>query len=765
MTIQDARSEMPLMTSLERALVWLRDAAIVGALVVAPLVWGKWGTVEASAGLAIIFCLMALGWLAFLAASLLARRDLAFLRTPLNLPVALLLAIALISTAFASVNRCRSALAFYQMLAGAMAFWLIANQPATTGRRRLYLGALIAATVAVSWLGTREYVLQNVIGRNPSWRIFATFLNPNELAGFLGLVIPLAAAAFLWSRSPAARILIGFAVILTLLALLLTGSRGGWLSLAAGIFVFGLLAGVAFRRTRLAVAAGVGALALILLVALAVPPLRARVLGSLSGQQHSNMFRYLTWQGTETMAADHPWLGVGPGAFEFAYPRYAKGGFTRMAHQNYLQTAAEMGIPGAIAFVWMLGAFFWLAGKAFRRLRDREGRLLGAGCIAGVLVFCVHSFFDYGWYIGAIEFTVFALFGLVASAAAPAPPEPAPAPTPQSAHRPQPGAKRRRRAPEPPPAEQPALLAVRRWQLNLSPAAAWIALAVAAGGGALISAPPVRAYLADGQNQQGRRAQAQGNLLMAETCFRAAVRLMPGCGEYHRDLARVIGPPKGIAELERAIELEPTNPINQVMLAKTYEIVGPWDEAAARYQRAIELYPNYLRAYRGLADLDVRRGRVESALTLYRRMVAIERSPYERYKALEQRIEPEYAYAHYELGRAALERGDAETAHTELERALEILRQRETIGATMIQALQAAGEYSPATEREISELRARSLWRLAQVWQRLGDEPKADPLRVQARQAAPDVERLVEQEPPLAAKGGKTDAQSRSGAS
>lgn len=752
MTIRDARSEMPLMTPLERALAGLRDAVIVAALAAAPLVWGRF---QAS-GLALIFCLLAAGWLAYLAAALFARRELAFVRAPLNLPVALLLVLALVSTIFASVNRYASLLEFYQLLSGAMLFWLIANQPSSSWRRRAYLAALLVAAAVVSWLGAREYVLQRVIGRNPSWRIFATFFNPNELAGFLALVIPLAGAAFLASRSAALRIVTGFAALLLVIALLLTGSRGGWLGFALGMFAFALLAGAAFRRTRLALATGVAVVALALLVSLAVPPLRARLFGSLSGEQSSNMFRYLTWKGAATMVAAHPWLGVGPDAFEFAYPRYAVGGFTRMAHQNYLQVAAEMGIPGGIAFLWMLGAFFWLAGKGFRKLRDRESRLLCAACIAGVLAFAMHSLLDYGWYIGAIELTVFALFGLAANTSAP----PAAEPAPESAPRKK-GARNRT-----PPVPEPAPLAVRRLSLRLSPAGRWVALVIAAAVAVLAGRYPVQAHLAAAQDRLGRVAEARGNLLLAESHYREAARLAPGSGEYRRQLGRVLGAPAGIKQLERALELEPTNALNRLVLAQLYQRVGPWDLAVSEYQRAIELNPNFLGAYRRLAELEARRGLPETALALYRRMIEIERSPYEKYKALEQRVEPEYAYAHYALGRAALERGDLPGARAELERALAILRERETVGAGLAAMLRAMGELSGAAEQELINLRARILWRLAQVDAKLGEESQAESLRVQAWHLDPQVELAVQQEPPLTEKGGKKDdASSGSGGS
>jgi putative inorganic carbon (HCO3(-)) transporter len=726
--------------AVERICAWFSDAALVAALFTAPLLWGRFQ----DSGLAVAFGLVAAGWVAFLVAALFARRELRFVSTPLNLPLALLLVLALASSIFVSVNRYHSFRELYKLLACAGLFWLIANQPASLWRRRLYLIVLVLAGVVVSWLGAREYVLERIIGRNPSWRIFATFFNPNELAGYLELVGALAIAAFLWSRWAALRILAGFAALLTILALLLTGSRGGWLGLAVGLFVFALLAGAALRRTRLALVSGIVVIVLIAAVSLAFAPLRTRLLGG-AGEHSSNAFRELTWRGTAAIIGAHPVLGIGPGAFQFIYPRYAVGGFTRMAHENYLQVAAETGIPGGIAFVWMLGAFFWVAGTGFRRLRERESRLLCAACIAGVIAFCVHSLVDYGWYIGAIALTVCGLFGLAANAMAAPPPQPQ-APPP---------ARKRRRAEQavtPTPDPEPALLPTRRYPLRLSPAGRWSAVIVAATIACLLASQPARAALAQCAFQRGRAAESQGDLAAAAQYYRQALRLAPASGEYHRYVGRMMGAPRGIEQVEIAAKLEPTNAINHLLLARMYEIAGPWDQAAAEYQRAIDLYPNFLAAYRGLADLEARRRRIQIALGLYRRMIEIERSPYERYKALEQGVETEYAYAHYALGRAALESGDLPRARAELDRALAILQSGETVGAGMRAALREAGEITPRSQQALAELNARILWRQADLAAREGDAATADSLRAQARQLDPLVERLIEQEPPLSEK-------------
>jgi O-antigen ligase len=61
------------------------------------------------------------------------------------------------------------------------------------------------------------------------------------------------------------------------------------------------------------------------------------------------------------VAADYPWLGVGPGNFKYYNRDYAKiGGFRaqaedRKAHCLYLEIAAEHGVAGFICFLAIIG--------------------------------------------------------------------------------------------------------------------------------------------------------------------------------------------------------------------------------------------------------------------------------------------------------------------------------------------------------------------------------------------------------------------------
>ncbi|TPW19683.1 MAG: hypothetical protein FD126_2440, partial [Elusimicrobia bacterium] len=91
--------------------------------------------------------------------------------------------------------------------------------------------------------------------------------------------------------------------------------------------------------------------------------------------------RLAWWRAAFEMAADRPWLGLGPGAFAAAFPGYHGGGLaTVYAHQWPLQTAAEYGVP--FALLWFAGLWRLLfTARSYKRF--------------GALAALLHSFWDW----------------------------------------------------------------------------------------------------------------------------------------------------------------------------------------------------------------------------------------------------------------------------------------------------------------------------------------------------------------------------------
>lgn len=253
----------------------------------------------------------------------------------------------------------------WMLLATDFALFALARRVAV--HRTLALGLLLAAiagaAIVADW-GVQEY-LPSIRAGHAEVRVFATS-TPDFLAGYLVMLLPVTLAVLLQvlgtrALSPLVRGAGGLILALVLLfqavTLLGTSSRFGLISLLVGLIVFGVCLGLAVRRgyvlARWLRLAGLGLAALGLLVGVAFArPVLARLHNL---YDNSTAFRVWTWRGSARMAAANPVLGTGIGIWSDQYPRYALTGFTRLAHNGYLQMADECGIPALLALLATLG--------------------------------------------------------------------------------------------------------------------------------------------------------------------------------------------------------------------------------------------------------------------------------------------------------------------------------------------------------------------------------------------------------------------------
>ncbi len=189
-------------------------------------------------------------------------------------------------------------------------------------------------------------------------RAFSVFGNPNILAKYLLMLIPFGLALLLivqnfWSR------LFLLVIVLTLgLALLFTFSRGGWLGMLVGLFVFAVL-----QNKRILIVLLVFSLVL-LLVGMTVMPVTVlqRVWTIVTLQDSAIAYRFLVWREAVHIIEDFSLTGVGFGhrAFMEIYPLYmldrVKAPFH--VHNFYLQRLVETGILGFSIFLWLLAGIF-----------------------------------------------------------------------------------------------------------------------------------------------------------------------------------------------------------------------------------------------------------------------------------------------------------------------------------------------------------------------------------------------------------------------
>ena len=180
-------------------------------------------------------------------------------------------------------------------------------------------------------------------------RVFSTWENPNILAGYLDAIICLGLGLFVKCGSRQKRIILGVFMAAAAACLAMTYARGACLVIAIIFAVYGMLKD--WRILLACVAAGA-------LLLLADSVLYERLASVFTKVDTSSEMRLAFWESTVAMIQDHPFLGIGWGAYWMVYPEYdfyLQGADIRIvhAHNLYLNYMAEIGVPGAIAFFWL----------------------------------------------------------------------------------------------------------------------------------------------------------------------------------------------------------------------------------------------------------------------------------------------------------------------------------------------------------------------------------------------------------------------------
>ena len=235
-------------------------------------------------------------------------------------------------------------------------------------------------------------------------------IHPNQTAGTMLLYFPLLWAVLLIGRRtrPYWRqgVWLGLALLGTAV-LLLTQSRSGWLGGAAAIYglvalwAITLPAGSQQRRTLflllgLLTLGGLAGLALIgpeRLVNLWQDPAQETAVGSLG----SLNFRQEVWRWTIVAIQDFPFTGIGLGSFRHVIRRLYPLGVVPSyevahAHNVFLHTAVDIGIPGLISYLAIIGlviALGWQTARHNARLRP-----YALGLTAGLIGFHIYGVGD-----------------------------------------------------------------------------------------------------------------------------------------------------------------------------------------------------------------------------------------------------------------------------------------------------------------------------------------------------------------------------------
>lgn len=334
-----------------------------------------------------------------------------------------------------------------QALMGAMAFLVAYGGLTTTNSRFTVLGILGVAASVQAAMGFVQFAQGDFLAPQ-GWfsemvrsfyegrfltRALGLFLNPNQFAWLMDWAALFSISLVCWGRiSTIWRFLLGYLALVFVAASVLSASRGGIISLGAGLLIFTILTATAVctmvRRGRwpmiLALAGvvmGGGVVAWGIYSSTWVSQARVDAMRVVSDVR-TPFFA----QGVREFQSS-PLLGLGAGEFRYEARLYRTGIQANdgvFAHNDWLQTLADYGIVGfglaVLATALLVGGginrFFGLVRNSCRQT-DRPQSNTAAVLIGGIsatTAFCVHSFVDFNMHVPANALLGATTLGLLA---------------------------------------------------------------------------------------------------------------------------------------------------------------------------------------------------------------------------------------------------------------------------------------------------------------------------------------------------------------
>ena len=425
---------------------------------------------------------------------------------------------------------------------------------------------------------------------------------PNHLAGFLEVVLLMSLSMAFWSRwRLMGKILAGYVAVACAAGVVMSGSRGGYASAAAGLLTFAILSLWLARQwlrrdiwlllvTVLVFASiGLGFVAYSAVHGSDFLAFRVKAAGV------DAPFRFALWRAAIKQFCLNPIFGTGSGTYLYFGREFREAGVTQdpvYAHSDYLQLLAEFGLAAIAGLAFFLAVHLrsgWkfiadvIAGRTEDADREAPGfhgnnsLALTVGAMCSVVACLLHSIGDFNLHIPPNTLIMAFLFGSLANPFSVLHPEP------------KAGTARVRKFLRCAPLALPAL---GLW-LACAALPKWPAENYAEKSKVLLSdwrsleEPEVAERAAELARQGLRRDPRNIELYFCLGDSAAALAEMteePAAREDHWRQAIEAG--------RRGLQIAPREVRFVLMMARAFDALGQFDKSEPLFRRALELDPN-----------------------------------------------------------------------------------------------------------------------------------------------------------------------------
>ncbi|MDW6003101.1 O-antigen ligase family protein [Vibrio mangrovi] len=276
-------------------------------------------------------------------------------------------------------------------------------------RVKMVLYALVVSGTFQAFYGALTVLLQThkswVFGLPQGTRATGTFVYFNHFANYLVLCLCMGTGLIIsqlhqsesgswhvrirrwFSALLSAKMMIRLCLIMMVIALIMTRSRMGNAAFFAVTVIGGVVALFFYKKRPRALTA--------LIISIMV--IDTFLIGTLFGLEKVKQRLESTSVETETrdqavqwsldMIRDYPFTGTGLGSFYSTFPGYSHYniGYYNYAHNDYVQFAAETGIPAVVVLSIPVFVAVWLCFKAIRSRHSKTLKGTALGCFMGIL--------------------------------------------------------------------------------------------------------------------------------------------------------------------------------------------------------------------------------------------------------------------------------------------------------------------------------------------------------------------------------------------
>ena len=347
-------------------------------------------------------------------------KDLSIAKIPINLPFALMIAIAILSF----INSVKIHASIQGIVKLLMYGFLIIIMSGEIKDRKHFVRIVVSVLFGLflsSFDGIYQLVFHKDLFRHQVYnlviglpRLNAAFPDCNVFAGYLALFVPFCVPLLLYYLKGKLRIFSWFVVLPSFFCLIFTFSR----SAAFGVWLVLLLMGI-LKKDKVILSA----LIIILLIAPFLMPTTIRDWSKKTTSWADlllNKERPVLYETSFNMIKHHPVIGVGVNTYVLNYKKYKLHETSPetvntnwYAHNSFLQMASEIGITGFFIFMWLLYLLFSKWFIFFNNSKDELLRHCSLGAAMGILAFLIHGLTETNLYYPKIAVLFWFEVGLV----------------------------------------------------------------------------------------------------------------------------------------------------------------------------------------------------------------------------------------------------------------------------------------------------------------------------------------------------------------